>query len=1164
MIRSYFTCPIVIQILVVFFCYACFSGSCIAEPKVDLDKRVALQLDLESSKVGHVNISSVLQRGRVSSDFDVEKTAILQRAEIASSRFGPIAVAASRVTLRIGKVKVLHKRGWVITNTNVKEVDFFPLRNLVRALGLDKLEPGQYKKVIIRVKSGKIVMNGEEHNLRVAGRSLIIPTNFSVIEGEPLLFIPNVDPMRSFVKLPSDRFILLPIVQLLIPEPIDLPKQGIFRCTLTQPSKLQVNPTEELKTRLDSTNEYTTSGDFILEILDDQTRIAGLTTTARGNATADQPAEVGITVDRAVPQNGSINPSGFVSLDFGIAFTPRESTLLPSTVLISFEGFLFGQKLEGTATGQQPDQETNQLNFGTITWFISCEQKNLDNSVDITLRVEESNSFTLELLDVFVRQGMPPTRPLIGNDLIVSTINEFGKVIETFGTKNPLLRADTTNLATNTFVMTLPFSNGVREVRFEDASGDRLLTVDLIEEITTFCFTRPEDIECVRHANPGVVPEIIFEQTADAIAFRRDQGPQFIVDSNIRNFLLGTDVTSDGSGDAVIAFESIQGDLFVSGIARDGSLRFSRRAVNEGEQANIGCISPKSPVIAQATGGVFAVAWLTGESGQDEEILCKINIRFFNISGNPITEVITVRDGTPGLILTDVDLAIDDNEKAIVVWQEFSFVPVLNRVVAQAVHSDGTSEGGRISVAQGVGRGAPSTPAIAMEPAGRFVIAWSADSFNPGVFGTILVQRYNSNRSKLGGRIFIDTFNNNVNHISVAMAGMFPSDPGNFVVVWDTGNNRVMATVVEFNSGEKITKAFAAKAKDNNFIYSPESDVAQNTAGDFFVTWRQPDLLPSVTTGFDNGDGVMGQLFDAKGTPLDLDFRVSDLDPEIKNETVTFRPSVTWDSDGFTVVWDQGDNGLPGIITPGKVLARRYHARRIPCPTSSCGDVVPLVVNGNPQDKLDIVFLMREGPGSFEIAPDRASFARLAVHTIVNDGWLAHDVLRNNFLRTNIYYIPDKLDKLVAGESDKLSLMTASGSSRPPYDVAMRARIEVGGIASFGTRNGSFRFDQPRVFAHEIGHGLFDLSDERSCTESDNARGVGGFHQNIFETMAQCMAKSVAPKQCFMIPNTKKCKPDEEKDGWFSSDSADDIMNFGETFGPDCQKAIETRFNQLP
>ena len=203
-------------------------------------------------------------------------------------------------------------------------------------------------------------------------------------------------------------------------------------------------------------------------------------------------------------------------------------------------------------------------------------------------------------------------------------------------------------------------------------------------------------------------------------------------------------------------------------------------------------------------------------------------------------------------------------------------------------------------------------PAIAMDPAGNFVVVWQSkgqDGSGDGVYG----RRFDAAGMALDSEFQINnTIGGYQDDPDVAMDG-----EGNFVVVWegpDVDGEGVYARLYSAN-GQPRTDEFPV----NSFTADRQKEprVAMNDSGAFVIVWEWPEPLPGNRAHWH----VMGRLYDASGVPQGTDFEISQL-------LHGYVPDVAMDESGdFVVAW-RGTPVNPPVDS--YVRCRMYNADGTP------------------------------------------------------------------------------------------------------------------------------------------------------------------------------------------------------------------------------------------
>jgi len=239
-------------------------------------------------------------------------------------------------------------------------------------------------------------------------------------------------------------------------------------------------------------------------------------------------------------------------------------------------------------------------------------------------------------------------------------------------------------------------------------------------------------------------------------------------------------------------------------------------------------------------------------------------------------------------------IGMDKEGNFIVVWSSYGQDGSSNGIFGQLFdpNSDPLGEEFQINMASS---GNQAEPAVAMDGAAGFVVAWQGPGLIEADQEDIFARRFDPNALPV-----IDEFrvNSDANDQQ-----LFPSvainENGTFIIVWESSNNSV--------EGDK---AICGRLYDSNgvefgaeFLVNAESsvcrypDVVADANGNFAVVWMDDK----------SSNSILGRLFDPNGAARTDTFQVN----TVRFNSVT-RPSIAMDVAGnFVVAWD-GDPNLAG------------------------------------------------------------------------------------------------------------------------------------------------------------------------------------------------------------------------------------------------------------
>ncbi len=404
-------------------------------------------------------------------------------------------------------------------------------------------------------------------------------------------------------------------------------------------------------------------------------------------------------------------------------------------------------------------------------------------------------------------------------------------------------------------------------------------------------------------------------------------GPEFPVNTFTTSGQLFPAVAASSDGSFVVVWDSsFQGD------AQDVfGQRFNPFGVKAGAEFPVNTYTiddQRTPIVAMDAQGNFVVVW---ESAYQDGSGTGLYAQRFDASGAKAGAEFRVNTETGG----------DQQAAAIAMRPSGEFV-----VVWSGGYSDLSDETAQIFDAAGAKIGAPFTvntyttdnqraPAVAIDPAGDFVVVWGSDAEDGDQFG-VFGQKFNAAGQKVGPSFQVNTYTTgDQDYPAIAMDGA-----GNFVVVWTSldGQDGSSTGVFgqRFNSGaEKVGPEFPVNA----FTASQqlEASIALEPDGGFLVAWR--------SFSQDGSDfGVFGQRFDRLGARRGPEFQINTYTTSFQGQVgvaaAQAGPLAVWasegaDGDNFAIrgrrqrlqpvalladAHVEGNSDANGVIEPGEAV----------------------------------------------------------------------------------------------------------------------------------------------------------------------------------------------------------------------------------------------------
>ena len=252
---------------------------------------------------------------------------------------------------------------------------------------------------------------------------------------------------------------------------------------------------------------------------------------------------------------------------------------------------------------------------------------------------------------------------------------------------------------------------------------------------------------------------------------------------------------------------------------------------------------------------------------------------------------------------TDPAAAIDSQNNLIVVWDSYRHDGNSGGIFAQRFDADYTPLGDEFQINSAT-IGNQTQPAVAMDPAGNFIVAWHGPSNgNEDIFA----RRFNANGQPLGSQFRVNSDATGRQLFPKVAAG----ENGNFVIVWESA---VYTTPSEqwnvcFQLYDANGNTIGPEQQANTLLQSYYPDVAMDDYGRFTIAWMQDDSQHSYNQ-------VMFRLYDKNGSPK--------ADPNFANTThfnMVTHPSISCAASGhFVVAWE----AHPTSATSNDIYARWY------------------------------------------------------------------------------------------------------------------------------------------------------------------------------------------------------------------------------------------------
>ena len=356
----------------------------------------------------------------------------------------------------------------------------------------------------------------------------------------------------------------------------------------------------------------------------------------------------------------------------------------------------------------------------------------------------------------------------------------------------------------------------------------------------------------------------------------------------------------------------------------------------------------ESPDVAAAPGGDFLVAWQGGDSVSEQDGSASgVFVQRFAGSGARLGQEFRANTVVRGFQQAPV-VAVGPTGDAMVVWQSAFFgVPPGGDgdgygVFAQRYGAGGVPLGGEFQV-NTFTPGFQASPAVAADPAGGFVVTWESSTFTQDAIGSgIFARRFDANGVPSGGEFQVNSFTSE-GPSSPAVA----TDPaGGFVVVWQ--NNSIPGPGDRDRDGvfgqrfDDNDAPVGAEFQVNTYTTGAQENprVAIDGDGNFVVVWESA----SYGSGQDGSlTGVFGQHFLSTGEPSGREFQVNTYTTGDQDE-----PAIAAGPDGgFVVAWTSGGYRGSQDGDGSGIFAQRFRTSAFEPPHAATGRRLALRADAN-------------------------------------------------------------------------------------------------------------------------------------------------------------------------------------------------------------------------
>jgi hypothetical protein len=378
-------------------------------------------------------------------------------------------------------------------------------------------------------------------------------------------------------------------------------------------------------------------------------------------------------------------------------------------------------------------------------------------------------------------------------------------------------------------------------------------------------------------------------------------GGQFQINSYTPGNQRAAALAVDDAGDFVVVWQS-------SGSAGTDDSYFSIQmqrydatgAVAGGElQVNTDTLGSQiGPDVAMAAAGAFVVVWSDANS-------LNVQGQLFDAGGAPSGPQFQVNTYTPSSQI-DPAVASDAAGNFVVVWQSDGSSGTdtsYSSIQGQRYDSAGLPAGGEFQVNTYTPFSQLSA-AVASDAAGNFVVVWAgggSDSTDGSGY-SIHGRRFLANGTPASGEFQVNTYTTGEQEYPAVDI----DDAGRFVVAWRSAGSSgtdTLATSIQARRYDAAGNPADADFQVNTYTTNGQSEVAVATApgGEFLIAW----MSEGSSFGDTSSSSVQTQRYRGDGSPIAGQFQVNSYTTSFQ-----LAPTLATDSRGnFVVAWDSSVSG---------------------------------------------------------------------------------------------------------------------------------------------------------------------------------------------------------------------------------------------------------------
>jgi hypothetical protein len=378
-------------------------------------------------------------------------------------------------------------------------------------------------------------------------------------------------------------------------------------------------------------------------------------------------------------------------------------------------------------------------------------------------------------------------------------------------------------------------------------------------------------------------------------------GPEFKVNTFTTNAQINSAVAMDATGNFVVVWQSSGADGAGDGIRGQ---RYSSGGAPQGEEFAINEYTTSNqqlPSVAMDADGDFVVAWQSnGQDGNGNEIWA----RRFAATGAPAAGEFHVNTTTTSAQLAPA-VAMDDAGNFVIAWHSQNGTVASYDIYAARYSAAGSVLQSEFAV-NVYTTASQANASVAMDTDGDFVIAWQSFG-QDSTLNAVVALRFNQSGAPQGEEILV----NEVTTGSQRVPSVGMDSVGNFVITWESdlqdGSNYGIYARRYSAAGTALAGEFKVNTTTTDQQRVPQ--VAVDVDGDFVITWASRPQDGSLY-------GIYAQAYLATGAADGPEFKVN-----TTTANSQFAPAIAMDSEGdFVITWQSDLQDGSGF----GIYAQRY------------------------------------------------------------------------------------------------------------------------------------------------------------------------------------------------------------------------------------------------